>query len=788
MIGLIVFTGFNLVYKNALNNHIKEEQTTAEKYAGKTAAALSQAMNIRLNLTNSLAAFTTINRDFTHQQFDSYAAILKNKMTGVRSLQLAPDGIVQYMTNLEANKKALGHNLFTDVNRAQIAARSRDQRTYNIAGPIDLIQGGQAIVARRPLYFSEENGEKEKFWGFATILIEIEPLLNDADFHDLEKNYEVAIRGKDGLGAEGDVFYGSSETFEQSLAVANVNLPDALWQIGMKLKPKNCHMGFIFSNSYWLVAILLAALITAGAYSILNRPYILNKEIDIATENLRTMLNSIGEAVIATDSNYRIVKLNPIAEKLTGWKFPEAEGKLLSEVFQLVDPATKAPLENPVTKVMDSGAIKEANSNAILINREAGEYLISQSVAPIFSKQHEMTGVILIFRDITTETELQSQLNQRNKMDSIGLLAGGIAHDFNNILTSIIGATQVLKLPKSNLNDIALKYVEMIINSATRAAELTAKLMAFGRKGTIISSAIDINVVIDDTVAIFRQTLDKNIHISVNKDASMHIINGDHTTLQNAMMNLGINASHALPKGGNITIRTENIYLSQEYCRESGFDIQEGQYIRLQFKDDGEGIDPDNLGKIFEPFFTTKEPNKGTGLGLSAVYGTILEHRGAIKVKSEKGNGALFEIYLPCSKDDIKEWTDSTKFTAGGEGQLVMLVDDEETILLTASELLEEMGFQVITAHNGKEAVELFQDLSSDISLIIMDMIMPEMNGYDAFYKLRAINRNCPIIIASGYYNEEKMQELNSSGLDGFLKKPYTEETLNEMLHKIAEQ
>jgi len=225
-IGLLFLFGAYQFREMVRDEHDQNHRHITEKRIKETAAALSQLMNVRLNLTSSLAAFVTINRDFTQSEFDRYASMLQKEMTGVRSLQLAPAGIVKYLTNLESNRKALGHDIFGDENRRPLAEKSVRDRSYLIAGPINLIQGGQAVIARRPLFFADDGEKTESFWGFSTVLIDIAPLLADANFAELEKDLTLSIRGKDGLGAKGDVFYGDVSTFMAPLAIADVILPN----------------------------------------------------------------------------------------------------------------------------------------------------------------------------------------------------------------------------------------------------------------------------------------------------------------------------------------------------------------------------------------------------------------------------------------------------------------------------------------------------------------------------------------------------------------------------------
>jgi len=371
-------------------------------------------------------------------------------------------------------------------------------------------------------------------------------------------------------------------------------------------------------------------------------------------------------------------------------------------------------------------------------------------------------------------------------MDAIGQLAGGIAHDFNNLLGGIMTAAQLLKLPKRNLDKKSIEFVDIILNASTRAADLTNKLLTFGRKEKAVSAQVNIHAVIAETVAILTNTIDKKIQIKTDNTATQYSVNGDHGELQNALLNLGINASHAMTDGGELSFKTSNIQLNQTYCDISPFEIIPGDFIDIEVRDTGCGIDINHINKIFEPFFTTKEQGMGSGLGLSTVYGTIQGHHGVITVYSEIGTGTVFHIYLPNTNEAEHDKTQniSEEEILTGSG-IILLVDDEEIIRKTGSHILNEMGYEVLTAENGLEAVKIFNDGHNNIDLIITDMIMPIMNGREAFYKFKEIDASCKVIISSGFTRDENLDELKQSGLSGFIKKPFKSAELGQLIRKI---
>ena len=500
-------------------------------------------------------------------------------------------------------------------------------------------------------------------------------------------------------------------------------------------------------------------------------------------ENLRITLNSIGDGVIATDIAGRVTHMNPVAEKLTGWSTEEAAGKPMDSVFKIIQAHTRKPADNPVTKVLATGEVVDLANHTVLVAKDGTEYQIADSGAPIRSDSGLIQGVVLVFRDVTEEYLLQEQLRQSQKMEAIGLLAGGVAHDFNNMLSGIIGAAELLKHQKKHLGSDNTRHVDLILQAATRAADLTAKLLAFGRKGKMTTATIDIHKLIEDTAAILTRTIDKKIKIIVDLHADKFSVCGDASSLQNIVMNLGINASQAMPGGGEIHISTRNRNLDTDHCQGNPFIIEPGEYIDLEIRDTGIGIAKEHLPRIFEPFFTTKLPDQGTGLGLAAAYGTVRDHHGEITVFSEEGQGTCFHILLPCVAD-IVHIPENPQNIIASTGQ-ILLVDDEEYIRTTGKLLLEDLGYKVLEAQNGQEAVNIFQKKYREIDIVVMDMMMPEMNGNEALKKMKEIDQNCKVIISSGYTNSKTIDESKESGVAGFLHKPYKIFELNQLIAKI---
>ncbi|MFP4445348.1 MAG: PAS domain S-box protein, partial [Desulfosudaceae bacterium] len=500
-------------------------------------------------------------------------------------------------------------------------------------------------------------------------------------------------------------------------------------------------------------------------------------------ENLRITLNSIGDGVIAVDLEERVVRINPVAELLTGWSAEEAVGRPVTEMFTLISSETREPIENPVAKILKEGTVIGMANHTVLISRDGREYQIADSGAPIRDADGKITGVVLVFRDVTEKYELEERFRQMQKMEAIGQLAGGIAHDFNNMIGGIRGAAELLASGELDEEKTQM-FLSMIIDSADQAAGLAEKLLSFARRKPVDNIPIDVHLVIENAVSIMRKTLDRRVNIKTDLTADASMVNGEEAQLQNVFLNLGINAGHAMPAGGTIHIHSENVELTAEYCQSSPFDLKPGPYLKLAFSDTGTGIPAADLPRIFEPFFTTKEQGKGTGLGLSAVYGTIRQHQGAIHVYSEEGKGTCFHVLLPLTEDAAAALPASSEQMIPGHGT-ILLVDDEENIRSTGRQILLQLGYRVLLAENGRQALEVFAEHRQEIELVILDMVMPEMNGRECFFALRQMAPEIPVLLSSGFTRDEDRQEMEAAGLNGFIQKPYRAAEFSRIIAEI---
>jgi PAS domain S-box-containing protein len=496
-------------------------------------------------------------------------------------------------------------------------------------------------------------------------------------------------------------------------------------------------------------------------------------------ERLAVTLRSIGDAVITTDRSGRIALMNPIAEVLTGWHESDAMGLPLLDVFRIVNEKTRRPCENPVDKVISSGQIVGLANHTILIAKDGREFFIADSGAPIQNARQEIIGVVLVFRDVTVQQRMETELLKMEKLKSLGVLAGGIAHDFNNFLTGIIGNLSLAKLDLQPGNPMARPMDEME-KAALRAKELTQQLLTFSKGGEPVKHTLRLETLIRESAQFVLHG--SNVRCDFDFDADLPYTDVDEGQIAQVLHNLMINADQAMPEGGTIVVRAVNIHLASD----NPYALEPGNYIRLIIQDQGAGIQPAHLKRVFDPYFTTKQA--GSGLGLAVAYSIIAKHDGRLSVDSTLGEGTTFTILLPASQSiQASHEADNPALLPGAGSVLVM--DDEDFVRDLAAMMLEKMGYEVALAKDGQATVDMYDHAigaGRPFDAVILDLTIPGgMGGQETLRRLMDLDPDVKAVVSSGYSNNPVMANYAAYGFKGAVKKPYLVQEMSRVLHDV---
>jgi PAS domain S-box-containing protein len=496
-------------------------------------------------------------------------------------------------------------------------------------------------------------------------------------------------------------------------------------------------------------------------------------------ERLAVTLRSIGDGVVATDTVGKIVLMNPVAERLTGWSQAEALGKPVSEVLHLIHEKTGRRHENPAETVSRTGQTVSGTDDTILLAKDGSQHLLAYSGAPIIDQHNHIIGVVLVFQDITRKRQTEAELLKMEKLSSLGILAGGIAHDFNNIFTGILGNISLAML-SCREDDAIQRNLAEAEKATLRATDLAQQLLTFAKGGEPIKELTSLEEIIRDSASFSCRGSQVRCEFSSPQD--LWPVEVDAGQISQVIQNLIINAIQAMPTGGIVSISTENINLNAQ----SALPLQPGRFVKICVRDRGIGIPGEHLANIFDPYFTTKQ--KGSGLGLAIVYSIIKRHEGHITVESRLGDGTTCYIYLPASHKKVEPKRKVVVDLITGKGK-ILVMDDEEMVREVAGKILSHLGYQVEFAGDGAEAVEMYrQALESGrpFDAVIMDLTVPGgMGGEEAMQKVLKMDPRAQGIVSSGYADDTIVTNYKEFGFSGVIKKPYRVEDFNKVFRDI---
>jgi PAS domain S-box-containing protein len=508
------------------------------------------------------------------------------------------------------------------------------------------------------------------------------------------------------------------------------------------------------------------------------------EEARLESERLyRELFNSIGDLVFSLDSEGVVLAANPAATSLIGLSQDQVVGRCLAEFLTPpdgVDQLTRY-LDRLKTDGWVEGVYKQVGPTGSARYIEVKSTKVHRRPAPpyISVSGRDITDRVRTQREIN---RIREQLLQSQKMEAIGTLASGIAHDFNNILQAVSGYIQLMMV-RGDSPEENTRYLEAMARKVERAADLVRRLLTFSRKVEPDLKPMDLGWEIMETIQILERTLPKMITLEAALADDLWLVQGDASQMEQVLFNLATNAKDAMPEGGRLTFRAENVRLNGA-VQDDVLGLETGPYVLLTVTDTGVGMTREIRERVFEPFFTTKDEGEGTGLGLPSVYGIVQTHGGHIRCESSPGRGTSFIIHLPALPDQAETGDEApvNPITTSRGQETILLVDDDESIIEVAAEILESRGYKIMRAQSGEEALEVFRERGADIDLVILDLGMPGMGGRQCLTHLLALDANVKVIISSGYQAESPTMGGLPEGARGFIGKPYH---LGDMLSQV---
>ncbi|HQR05209.1 MAG TPA: PAS domain S-box protein [Gemmatales bacterium] len=504
------------------------------------------------------------------------------------------------------------------------------------------------------------------------------------------------------------------------------------------------------------------------------------KENDRKLREQAQLLNNVREAILVTDLQDRINYWNAGAERLYGWSAQEAIGQDC-HVLKCCSHPQGLSMDEIHRLIEQEG---EWQGELHHDTKDGRRLTVASYWTLIHNEQNKPKSKLMINIDMTERKKLESQFLRAQRLESIGVLAGGIAHDLNNVMTPILMSVKLLR--KYVTDEKPRDLLSTAQASVERGIDMVKQLLSFagGMEGE--RTQVAISPLIGEVEKMLQHTLSKTIQIETNIDGELWTVKGDKTQLLQVLMNLCVNARDAMPAGGVLTIRAENVVIGGEYSQFHP-DAKPGPYVLLDAADTGSGIPPEVLDKIFDPFFTTKGIGKGTGLGLSTALGIVRSHGGFLNVYSEIGKGTRVTVYLPATGVNmaVEDKTEATS-SLRGHGELILIVDDEPLIVQTVQAVLQNSGYQTLTAEHGMSALALFSEHHPKVRAALVDMMMPGLDGPAVMQQMREINPQVPIIACSGLRSAERLRTIFAAGAKAFLQKPYSDEQLLSILQQFV--
>lgn len=504
-----------------------------------------------------------------------------------------------------------------------------------------------------------------------------------------------------------------------------------------------------------------------------------HKQAEDKIREQAALLNITTDAILVRDLDNKIRYWNHGAENIYGWTSAEAIEQNANQL--LYQQKLVEQLEVVQKTLKEYGTWQ---GELYQVNKQGQKIIVASRWTLMSDPQGKPKSILTVNTDITEKKQLESQFLRTQRLESLGTLAGGIAHDLNNILAPVLAVAQLLKIKFPKADEQSQHLFDIIETNTKRGAALVKQVLQFARGVEGKRTIVQVKHLINEVIQIAEKTFPKSIELRTKIEPELCLVSGDATHLHQMLMNLVVNARDAMPNGGKLLISAENLFVDEQYAR-MNLDASVGSYIKLTVKDTGIGMSSEIVDRIFEPFFTTKDIGKGTGLGLSTVRGIVKSHGGFIDVFSKVGEGTEFRIFLPTVKASISPQIESLN-SLNGNAEWILVVDDEKAILETTKVSLETYNYHVLTANDGIEAISICAQYKNKISVALVDMMMPLMDGLTTIQTMQKINPQIKTIAISGFVSNDKLRE--ASGIKNFIVKPYTIQELMQMLQNVLKE
>jgi PAS domain S-box-containing protein len=522
------------------------------------------------------------------------------------------------------------------------------------------------------------------------------------------------------------------------------------------------------------LGLLISLIMAIGLVKISPLFISMQESRDFFQQRYDLILNSAGEGIFGLDLNGRVSFVNPTAARLTGYDSRELIGRNIHEMLHhtKADGTPHPQEECPIYAALKKGETR-IKDNDLFWRKDGSSFPVDYAATPIGPGDGSSSvGAVVVFRDVTERLSLQNQFLQAQKMEAIGNLAGGIAHDFNNLLAAIMGYAEIIMMDFP-ANQPYHPYLQEIVKVANRGASLTRQLLAFSRKQIMQPRVFNLNEVVAEMDAMLRRLIGEDIDLVTILSPELEGVQADPAQIEQVIMNLAVNARDAMPTGGKLTIETANVHLDEAYAQ-AHHAVVPGPYVMLAMSDSGSGMDAETKSRIFEPFFTTKELGKGTGLGLATVYGIVKQSGGNIWIYSEPGQGTTFKIYLPRVVGDVESIKSEALPALHLPGsETILVVEDNDNLREVICKTLGKQGYVVLEAANGKDALQIFDNRTWPIDLLLVDVVLPQMSGAEVVKRLQEFDPNLKVLYMSGYTNNAIVHHGVLDTDVAFLQKPF---------------